>query len=143
MTRLRKGTDLAIFENNVDSHVGARIKHRRIVLGLTRQQLADSVNLSLQQIHKYETNVNRVSASKLYNIALILKVPVNYFYEMLEDKGIVSSSSVAEQLEMNNSVSEREVIDLVKCYTNIKSTKSREKVKSLLVMLSETLTNNL
>lgn len=143
MTRLRKGTDLAIFENNVDSHVGARIKHRRIVLGLTRQQLADSVNLSLQQIHKYETNVNRVSASKLYNIALILKVPVNYFYEMLEDKGIVSSSSVAEQLEMNNSVSEREVIDLVKCYTNIKSPKSREKVKSLLVMLSETLTNNL
>lgn len=143
MTRLKKDTDLAIFENNVDLHVGKRIKNRRIILGVTRQELADAVNLSLQQIHKYETSVNRVSASKLYNIALVLKVPVNYFYEMLEDKGIVSSSSVAEQLEIREGVSERDVIDLVKCYTSIKGAKSREKVKSLLIMLSETLTNNL
>lgn len=133
------------FEYSVDLHVGKRIKHRRIVLGITRKELADAVNVSVQQIHKYETGINRVSASKLYNIAVVLKVPVNYFYEMLEDCGLTSSSSLAEELEFNklHGISEREVESLVKSYNKIKMSSARKKVNEVVSLLSETLTNNL
>ncbi len=120
-------------ESTVDQHVGQRLKHRRIVLGLTRQEVGDAVNVSIQQIHKYETAINRVSSSKLYNLAKFLKVPVNYFFEMLESSGLISSSTLAEDADQYeaNELSEREVVKLMQVYKKIKPQAVRKKVVEL------------
>jgi transcriptional regulator with XRE-family HTH domain len=70
---------------DVDRHVGARIRERRIMLGLTQQQLADLIGVTYQQAHKYERGINRVSAGRLFEIARVLSVPVTYFFEGLDE----------------------------------------------------------
>ncbi|HZS85540.1 MAG TPA: helix-turn-helix transcriptional regulator [Stellaceae bacterium] len=69
---------------NIDSYVGTRIRERRVMLGLTQQQLADLIGVTYQQAHKYERGINRVSAGRLYEIAHVLKVPIGFFYEGVE-----------------------------------------------------------
>jgi len=68
----------------VDVHVGKRIRHRRWMSGTTQQQLAENVGIKFQQIQKYETGMNRVSASRLWDIAKVLNVPVSFFFEGLD-----------------------------------------------------------
>ena len=68
---------------DVDRHVGARMRERRIMLGLTQQQMADLIGVTYQQAHKYEKGVNRVAAGRLYDIARALGVNVSYFFEGL------------------------------------------------------------
>jgi transcriptional regulator with XRE-family HTH domain len=70
--------------NDTDRHVGARIRERRIMLGLSQQQMADLIGVTYQQAHKYERGINRISAGRLYEISQVLGVPVGYFYEGLE-----------------------------------------------------------
>ena len=69
---------------DIDRHVGARIRERRIMLGLTQQQLADLIGVTYQQAHKYERGINRVSAGRLFEVAQVLGVPVSYFFDGLE-----------------------------------------------------------
>ncbi|RCW88798.1 helix-turn-helix domain-containing protein [Paracoccus lutimaris] len=72
-------------KHNVDVHVGKRIRHRRWMIGMTQQQLAEKVGIKFQQIQKYETGMNRVSASRLWDIAQAVEVPVSFFFEGLDD----------------------------------------------------------
>jgi transcriptional regulator with XRE-family HTH domain len=65
----------------IDKHVGSRIRMRRALLGMTQQRLADSLSLTFQQVQKYEKGTNRVSASRLQQIATLLGVEVGFFYE--------------------------------------------------------------
>jgi transcriptional regulator with XRE-family HTH domain len=67
--------------NPTDKHVGARIRMRRLMLGMSQTALADGLDLTFQQIQKYEKGVNRVGASRLQQIAHILRVPVEFFFE--------------------------------------------------------------
>ena len=71
--------------NPVDIHVGIRIRRRRILLGFTQQKLAEALKITFQQVQKYERGANRISASKLYEIARALKAPVGWFFEGLTD----------------------------------------------------------
>ena len=71
----------------VDVHVGKRIRHRRWMNGTTQQQLAEAVGIKFQQIQKYETGMNRVSASRLWDISRVLNVPVSFFFEGLDGHG--------------------------------------------------------
>jgi transcriptional regulator with XRE-family HTH domain len=71
--------------NPVDLHVGARIRLRRRMQGVSQEKLADALGLTFQQVQKYERGANRVSASKLYEIAAALKAPVAYFFDGLAD----------------------------------------------------------
>lgn len=71
--------------NLTDKHVGARIRERRIMLGLSQQQMANMIGVTYQQAHKYERGINRISAGRLYEIAQVLGVPVSYFFDGLED----------------------------------------------------------
>src|ERR1700741_3396680 len=72
---------------SIDSHVGTRIRERRVMLGLTQQQLAELIDVTYQQAHKYEHGINRVSAGRLFEIARVLGVPVGFFYEGLGEEG--------------------------------------------------------
>ena len=69
-----------------DRHVGHRIRERRIMLGLSQQQMADMIGVTYQQAHKYERGINRISAGRLYEISQVLGVPVAYFFEGLDSE---------------------------------------------------------
>jgi transcriptional regulator with XRE-family HTH domain len=71
---------------DIDRYVGARIRERRIMLGLTQQQLADLIGVTYQQAHKYERGINRVSAGRLFEVSQVLSVPVSYFFDGLEQE---------------------------------------------------------
>lgn len=69
--------------SHADRHVGLRIRERRVMLGLSQQQLAQLIGVTYQQAHKYERGLNRISAGRLYEIAQVLSVPVSWFFEGL------------------------------------------------------------
>src|SRR3954465_14388961 len=71
----------------IDDHVGARIRERRIMLGLTQQQMAELIGVTYQQAHKYEKGINRIAGGRLCQIAQALGVGVGYFYEGLGGNG--------------------------------------------------------
>jgi transcriptional regulator with XRE-family HTH domain len=82
MTKPRRGRSTAA----IDDHVGSRTRERRIMLGLTQQQLAEMIGVTYQQAHKYERGINRVSAGRLYEIARVLNAPITYFYDGVGDE---------------------------------------------------------
>ena len=85
--------------NPIDVHVGDRVRRRRRALGVSQEQLADKLGLTFQQVQKYERGANRVSASKLYQIASALQASVAYFFEGLPDpvrgQGVAENGAVA------------------------------------------------
>jgi transcriptional regulator with XRE-family HTH domain len=72
------------FPDPVDLHVGRTVKERRISLGLSQSEIAEALGLTFQQVQKYEKASNRISASKLYALASVLKVPIYYFFQGLD-----------------------------------------------------------
>lgn len=105
----------------VDVHVGKRIRHRRWVSGTTQQQLADQVGVKFQQIQKYETGMNRVSASRLWDIAHALGVDVAFFFE-----GLDSDLLEADAHGMPNDIlSDKEALDLLRSYYAIPENQRR------------------
>ncbi|MFN7002913.1 MAG: helix-turn-helix domain-containing protein [Roseinatronobacter sp.] len=93
----------------VDTHVGQKIRHRRWLVGMTQQQLADDVGIKFQQIQKYETGANRVSASRLWDIACALEVPPSYFFEGLD----VDESTQNDHEDLLN---KKETLELLRTY---------------------------
>lgn len=73
--------------NPIDIHVGARLRLRRLVLGMSQEKLGEELGLTFQQVQKYEKGVNRIGAGRLFEISRVLDVPVGYFYDELEDRG--------------------------------------------------------
>lgn len=102
----------------VDTHVGKRIRHRRWMVGMTQQQLADAVGIKFQQIQKYETGMNRVSASRLWSIAETLDVPVSFFFE-----GLADGEEAAREATV---LADREAMELVRAYTAIPEQQRRK-----------------
>ena len=78
-------TDMRPTDRQIRLHIGRRLKHRRTFLGMTQQCLARSVGICFQQIPKYESGANGVSASRLYQLSVALHVPVMYFFDGLPD----------------------------------------------------------
>jgi len=97
----------------VDVHVGQKIRQRRWMIGMTQQQLAQQVGIKFQQIQKYETGANRVSASRLWDIAEVLGVPISCFFEGINDSEDEQAPRTPrpEELMMN-----REALDLVRSF---------------------------
>lgn len=116
----------------VDIHVGKRIRHRRWMLGTTQQQLADGVGIKFQQIQKYETGANRVSASRLWDIAGELSVPVSFFFDGLNMAPPANESGPTSDL-----LADREAVELLRSYYAIPETQ-RRKLYDLAVSLSGT-----
>lgn len=107
----------------VDVHVGKRIRQRRWLVGMTQQQLAERVGIKFQQIQKYETGANRVSASRLWDIADALDVDVSFFFEGLKDgadDGEPTQSSIPADM-----MGDKEAMDLVRSYYAIPENQRR------------------
>jgi transcriptional regulator with XRE-family HTH domain len=110
---------------DTDRHVGARVRERRIMLGLTQQQLADLIGVTYQQAHKYERGINRVSAGRLYEIAQVLSVPIGYFFEGLDDEGVRAVSP-----------RERMCLELARNFTQIPNERHQEALSQLARVLA-------
>ncbi len=72
--------------SKVDHHVGQRIRERRNALGMSQEKLGNALGISFQQVQKYEIGINRVSASRLWNIAKALEVDIGYFFEGIQKR---------------------------------------------------------
>jgi transcriptional regulator with XRE-family HTH domain len=105
-----------IMSHPVDIHVGQRIRQRRWAIGMTQQQLAEAVGIKFQQIQKYETGMNRVSASRLWDIAQALRVSINFFFEDV---------NAASQPEGEEMMSNKETLDLLRTYYTIPETQRK------------------
>lgn len=101
----------------VDVHVGKRVRHRRWMVGMTQQQLGEKVGIKFQQIQKYETGMNRISASRLWDIGHALGVPVSFFFEGLSDETEAEISSSASEPGMRGDLlADKEALELVRSY---------------------------
>lgn len=74
---------MAKVPNPIDKHVGARVRMRRMMLGMSQEKLGDALDLTFQQVQKYEKGINRIGASRLHHISQILQVPISFFFEGL------------------------------------------------------------
>lgn len=108
--------------NAIDLHVGKRLRRRRRLLGLTQQQLAESIGIRFQQIQKYECGANRVTASRLYELAVALNVPVNYFFEGLQQMNAPATAGAPgapandRDLIAADVLSQKETLELIRAY---------------------------
>ena len=109
----------------VDVHVGKRVRHRRWLVGMTQQQLAEKVVIKFQQIQKYETGANRVSASRLWDIADALDVPVAFFFEGIEDAEKKETQTVGAEAIPADLLGDKEALDLIRSYYSIPENQRR------------------
>jgi transcriptional regulator with XRE-family HTH domain len=106
--------------NPIDVHVGSRVRLRRTLLGMSQEKLGDAIGLTFQQVQKYERGANRVGASRLYDLARVLDVPVSYFFEELGDiSGPGSPGDQATEPFQSNPMMKRETLELVRAYLRI------------------------
>jgi len=123
--------------NPVDVHVGSRLRLRRTLLGLSQEALGEALGLTFQQIQKYERGTNRIGASRLFDMARALDVPVDYFYdEMPPDVMTASPRHMArateEPVEQRiDPMGKRETLDLIRTYYKIGDPNVRKRVYEL------------
>lgn len=108
----------------VDVHVGQRLKQLRILRGMTQTDVADGLNISFQQVQKYELGRNRISASKLFELSHILKVPPSYFFDGLE------SGATSPQ------VLDEEATKIASMLTRIKDDRLRGQIRSFITEIA-------
>ncbi len=121
----------------VDVHVGRRVRHRRWMVGMTQQQLGDIVGIKFQQIQKYETGMNRISASRLWDIAQALDVSISFFFEGFETEGKVKEAPVVGmEIQRGDLLADKEALELVRSYYSIPEAQ-RRRLFDLARVLSE------
>jgi transcriptional regulator with XRE-family HTH domain len=131
--------DEARTPNPVDKHVGARIRERRKELGVSQERLAEHLGLTFQQVQKYERGANRVSASKLWEVAQALKVNVQFFYEHMIAAGGEPINGVAEESTeyRHDFIMTPEGTELAKAFPRIADRRVRRQVLDLVRALAE------
>lgn len=117
----------------IDIHVGKRMRVKRIMLGLSQEKLAEHMDLTFQQVQKYERGINRISAGRLWLLAKIFEVPIQFFYDKLDLAGIevvdVPSSEDAER--------EKESAKVLKAYFEIKNEDMRKSALNMMKVMAK------
>ena len=126
--------------NPVDQHVGSRVRLRRMLLGMSQERLGDSMGLTFQQVQKYEKGVNRIGASRLFQISKILDVPVQFFFdEAPYSDGHAANPGPAEpdsETFILGFLNSREGLELNRAFVKIADPKVRKSVVDLVRALS-------
>ena len=130
--------------NPIDVHVGSRIRLRRMMIGMSQERLGEQLKLTFQQVQKYEKGANRVGASRLFSIARILDVPVQFFFEDMPE----ATSSVAPAAKSDGMrepdetpfvmdfVSSSEGLQLNTAFSKIENVETRRKIVDLVKTLA-------
>lgn len=122
----------------VDVHVGAKVRLRRKLLNMSQETLAGALGLTFQQIQKYERGANRISASRLYEIAFALGVPMTFFFDGLDTPGTATSAAVkARASDVDALLTAADGIDWAQAINGIKSADLRRKALALTRALSQ------
>ncbi|CUW39908.1 Putative transcriptional regulator HTH-XRE family [Magnetospirillum sp. XM-1] len=125
--------------NPIDVHVGARIRLRRTLLGMSQEKLGECLGLTFQQVQKYERGANRVGASRLFDLSRVLDVRVGYFFEEISDTAQAASpvevirGNVTKAIDVadDNPMTKRETLELVRAYFSINDPKVRDQVLAM------------
>ncbi len=128
--------------NPIDVHVGARLRARRTLLGLSQTALGDAMGMSFQQLQKYESGSNRISASRLYDVSKLLDIDIGYFFDEM-DRAIESESparlsqkkskrSPRKPPKSEDPLHKRETLELVRAYYRITDSGLRGHVRKLI-----------
>jgi transcriptional regulator with XRE-family HTH domain len=131
----------------IDVHVGSRVRLRRTLLGMSQEKLGEALGLTFQQVQKYERGVNRIGASRLFDLARVLDVPVSFFFDDMPDamggnpavagrRG--SGFGFSEQQEGfdDDTLHRRETLELVRAYYRITDPSVRKRVFDLIKSLA-------
>ncbi|MCA3692400.1 MULTISPECIES: helix-turn-helix domain-containing protein [Aquidulcibacter] len=102
--------------NSIDLHVGRRLRRRRRLMGMTQQQLADSVGIRFQQIQKYECGANRITASRLFELAGALSIAVQYFYDGLSTMTAANEPPANDDEIGPEVLRQKETLELIRAY---------------------------
>jgi transcriptional regulator with XRE-family HTH domain len=126
----------------IDVHVGSRIRLRRTLLGMSQERLGEALGLTFQQVQKYERGVNRVGASRLFDLSRVLDVPISFFFDDMPDSlttsfGLPSSRRSALSSESadgfaDDTLNRRETLELVRAYYRITDPSVRKRVFELI-----------
>lgn len=124
-------------EERVNLAIGRRLRRRRKLLGLTQTEIANALGIRFQQVQKYECSASRISAAKLYFLARVLKVPINYFFDQLPAD---TPSSAAEKVSPADSIvdllAEKETLNLLSSYAKL-PVAVRQKLRAFASSLGE------
>lgn len=137
--------------NPIDVHVGRRVRLRRTLLGMSQEQLGDALNITFQQVQKYERGSNRISASRLWDIGQILDVPVSFFFDDMSDDTAahsprrMKSGGVKDEYEENptDPMARRETLELVRAYYSIKNPNLRKRITEMVKSVATALPEDL
>jgi len=129
--------------NPIDVHVGSRIRLRRTLMGMSQERLGEALGLTFQQVQKYERGVNRVGASRLYDLSRVLDVPISFFYDDMPEsvggprppgRGPVGFGD-AQDAFGDDTLNRRETLELVRAYYRITDAGVRKRVFDLIKSL--------
>lgn len=115
----------------VDIHVGARVRLRRTLLGMSQEKLGKALGLTFQQVQKYERGANRIGSSRLFQLSRILDVPVSFFFDEMTSDTTKKADGMAEgnkQVFEVDKLSRRETLELVRAYYKITDPAVRKKI---------------
>ncbi len=128
--------------NPIDVHVGNRVRMRRMLVGMSQEKLGDALGLTFQQIQKYEKGANRVSASRLYQVASTLGVPIQFFFDDMPvstqtqgSDGLSEGDSAGLLMDFMNS---SEGFQLSRAFSSIEDANVRRRILDLVKSLSST-----
>ena len=132
----RQIIDVAVTKkaNPIDAQVGNRVRIRRMLIGMSQERLGDLLGLTFQQVQKYEKGINRIGAGRLFEIARILEVPVDFFYDGV---GASSEGTAETSAPVMEFVSSTEGLQLSLAFMKIKDPKVRKRVLDLVKSLGE------
>ena len=126
--------------NTVDGHVGTRVRLRRMLLGMSQEKLGECLGLTFQQVQKYEKGVNRIGASRLFDLAHVLGVPVQFFYDELghndHTPAMAGFGERPAETYVVDFLSSREGLELNKAFVRITDPKVRRSVVDLVRSLA-------
>ena len=126
--------------NPTDKHVGARVRMRRMMLGMSQEKLGDALGLTFQQVQKYEKGANRIGASRLQQISHILQVPVSFFFEGAPNVSAHATTSLSEAPSpayVSDFLATSDGLSLTKAFMRIKSAKLRRRIVDLVEQIAE------
>lgn len=122
--------------NPIDAHVGARVRMRRLLLGLSQDKLGEELGVTFQQVQKYERGANRIGASRLFEIARVLTVPVGFFFEGMDSRTQGGFAEGDQTPLVDDFLNSPEGVSLASAFSRIRDTKVRRRVLELVRSLA-------
>ena len=122
--------------NPIDKHVGSRVRMRRMTIGLSQEEVAHALGLTFQQVQKYEKGTNRVSSSRLHQLARILEVPIPFFFDGAPQQSARSQDKAESPNYVNDFLATDDGLTLTRAFMRIKSPKLRRSIVNLVEQLA-------